>query len=161
MIYLGADHGGFDMKEKIKSWLSSWGYAWEDLGNTLYNKEDDYPEYAFKVATQVVTEERNGKKFPTPWKDRPKGILLCRSAGGVVIAANKIPGARAIAVYDERAAVHARAHNDANIIALSGDWTEELEAEKILRKFLETEFTAEERHVRRLKQIEEYEKISG
>ncbi len=158
MIYLGSDHGGFDLKEKLKKWLTAWELPWEDLGNTIYEKEDDYPQYAFLVAQKVVTEEENGKKFPLPWKDRPKGIICCRSAAGMVIAGNKVKGARAASAFDERSAEHCRVHNDANILALSGDWLDELLAQKILKTWLSTEFSGEERHIRRLKLIKEYEK---
>ena len=160
MIYLGADHGGFDLKEKIKRWLDFWGFDFEDLGNSIYDKDDDYPHFAIKVAKKVATEELN-KSHPVPWKDRPKGILTCRSAAGMVIAANKISGARAVTATDSRAAKKTRLHNDANILALSGDWLEDYQAKKILKTWLETEFSGEERHVRRIKQIGEMEKISS
>lgn len=157
MIYLGADHGGFDLKEKIKKWLTAWDFAWEDMGNTLYEGEDDYPEFAVRVSQKVTQEEKNGKVYPTPWRERPKGILCCRSAAGMVIAANKVKGTRAATAFDLRSAQHSRAHNDANILALSGDWLDEFQAKKILKTWLETEFTGEERHIRRLKKIEDFE----
>ncbi len=157
MIYLGSDHGGFDLKEKIKKWLTQWGYTFEDLGNNIYDQEDDYPEFAFMVARKVGSDEERGLRYPLEWKQRPKGILFCRSAAGMLIAANKIKGARATTAFDIRSAKHSRSHNDANILALSGDWLEDYQAKKILKVWLETEFTGEERHVRRLKRIEEYE----
>lgn len=157
MIYLGSDHGGFDLKEKIKKWLTKWEYTWEDLGNDVYEKEDDYPEFAQKAARKVVEEEKSGNQYPKPWKDRPKGIITCRSAAGMVIAANKINGARCATAFDSRSAQHCRLHNDVNILALSGDWLDEFQAKKILKIWLETEFSGEERHVRRLKLIEVYE----
>lgn len=159
MIYLGSDHGGFDLKEKIKKWLTRWGYAWEDLGNALYEKEDDYPTFAVAVAQKVVEEEKNGNKYPKQWCDRPKGILICRSAAGMVISANKVAGARCATAFDFRSAKHCRFHNDVNILALSGDWFDEYQAKKILKIWLETEFSGEERHVRRIKQIGESEKV--
>ncbi len=158
MVYLGSDHGGFDLKEKIKKWLTLWEYAWEDMGNTYYDQEDDYPQFAFAVAEKIVEEEEKGKKFPVPWKDRPKGIVCCRSSAGIVIAANKVIGARAAVSNSVRSAKHNRSHNDVNILALSGDWLEDYQAKKVIKVWLETEFSGEERHVRRLKQIEEYEK---
>ena len=156
MIYLGADHGGFDLKEKIKKWLTKWGYAWEDLGNTLYEIEDDYPIFARNVARKVAEEEK-GNKYPKQWCDRPKGIITCRSAAGMVITANKVKGARCATAFDSRSAKHCRLHNDANILALSGDWLDEYQAKKILKIWLDTEFSGEERHIRRLKEIEEFE----
>lgn len=162
MVYLGCDHGGFDLKEKIKKWLTLWGYAWEDLGNSVYDKDDDYPQFAFLVAEKVVEEEKKlpaddlGRGITTPWKVRPKGILACRTAAGMVIAANKVSGARAYATSNPRKAMKSRQHNDSNIIALSADWLEDYQAKKLLAAWLSTEFTGEERHVRRLKMIEEY-----
>ena len=156
MIYLGADHGGFDLKEKIKKWLTKWGFAWEDLGNTLYEIEDDYPFFAGNVARKVAEEEK-GNKYPKQWRDRSKGIITCRSAAGMVITANKVKGARCATAFDSRSAKHCRLHNDANILALSGDWLDEYQAKKILKIWLDTEFSGEERHVRRLKEIEEFE----
>ncbi len=157
MIYLGSDHGGFDLKEKLKKWLTAWELPWEDLGNTIYEKEDDYPLFAFLVAQKVAEEEKQGKVFPTPWKERPKGILCCRSSVGMVIAANKVKGARAFATAVPMKAIRAREHNDANIIAFSGDWLEDFQVKKILKAWFETEFSGEERHIRRLKLIEEFE----
>ncbi|MBI2616626.1 RpiB/LacA/LacB family sugar-phosphate isomerase [Candidatus Gottesmanbacteria bacterium] len=156
MIYIGSDHGGFDLKEKIKGWLKTWGYSVEDVGNAMYDKEDDYPQFAFLVGQKVSLDEKKGIRFPYHWKDRSKGILCCRSAAGMVVAANKVSGARAALAFDVRSARHCREHNDVNILALSGDWLEEHEAKKILKTWLDTEFSGEERHVRRLKQIEEY-----
>jgi ribose 5-phosphate isomerase B len=167
MIYLGCDHGGYDLKEKIKKWLTLWGYAWEDLGNIIYDKDDNYPKYAFLVAEKVAEEEKKlpaddlGRGITTPWKERPKGILACRTAAGMVIAANKVPGARAYATSNLRKAMKSREHNDSNIIALSADWLEDYQAKKVLKAWLVTEFTGEERHVRRLKMIDEYQKESS
>lgn len=158
MIYLGADHGGFDLKEKIKKWLTKWGYEYKDLGNVLYEKEDDYPSFAIAVAQRVVEEEKKGNVYPKPWQDRSKGVITCRSAAGMVIAANKVKGARATTAFDSRSAKHSREHNDANVLALSGDWLDEYTAKKILKIWLATEFSGETRHIRRLGEIEAYEK---
>ena len=160
MIYLGSDHGGFDLKEKIKKWLTVWGDAWEDLGNILYDKEDDYPQFAFFVAKRVVREEVSGKRYPILWRERPKGILCCRSATGMVIAANKVKGARAAACFDPAYVKQSRLHNDTNILALGADWLNEFHVKKIIKTWLETEFTGEARHVRRIGQIDNYENKS-
>ena len=154
MIYLGADHGGYHLKEKIKTWLNEWGFDYKDLGNTSFDKDDDYPQFAVRVGQKVGNLD-DRSKF---WKERAKGVLACRSAAGVVIAANKVKGVRAAACFDEKSAGHAREHNDANVIALSGDWLDEEQAKKILHRFLTTEFSKEERHERRLNQIIQYEK---
>lgn len=162
MIYIGADHGGFQLKEEIKAWLSEWGYAYDDLGNTKMDPEDDYPEFALKVAKKVkphlnplLTGE--GTKKVRSWKDEAKGILACRSAAGMVIVANKVKGIRAVAVFDEESAKHSRTNNDANVLALSGDWMSDEQAKRALKVWLETEFSAEERHTRRLEEIKKIE----
>ncbi len=146
MIYLGSDHGGYKLKQKIKSFLNELDHGYEDLGNLDFDKEDDYPDYAFKVAEKVAVDIKN------------KGILLCRSSGGMVIAANKINGIKAVSVIDEKSVKHAVQHNNANIIALPADWITENKAKKIVKLFLTTKFNNEKRHVRRLKKIERYEK---
>lgn len=153
MIYLGSDHGGFELKEAIKKVLDKSGYKFKDLGNSSFDKDDDYPEYAFAVAKKVGKEDDPTK----PWKDRSKGILFCRSSGGMIIAANKVKGVRAASVFDEVSAKHSREHNDANVIALSGDWTDEKQARKIILKWLETEFSNEMRHKKRINMIKEFE----
>ena len=145
MVYLGADHGGFELKEKIKSWLSHWGYIFEDCGNTVYDKEDDYPDFAFRVAKKVA--------FSTD----SKGVLVCRSAAGMVIAANKARGVRAVSVFNAEMAKHSREHNDANIIGLSADFSTEIELKNILKVWLETPFSNEGRHKRRIEKIRVYE----
>lgn len=144
-IYLGADHGGYELKEKAKSWLHDWGYQYEDLGAHRFDPADDYPHYAFAVAEKVAQEPE------------AVGVLLCRSGGGVTIAANKVKGVRAVPVNSEQEAIHAREHNNANVISLSGDWLGDEQAQVILKRYLVTSFTAEERHQRRLAQIAQYE----
>lgn len=165
MLYIGADHGGFPLKEKIKAWLATSKIDFEDVGAHTLDPEDDYPEFAFKVAQKVAEGPASAKAMADEagimtiedWREAPKGILLCRSSGGVVIAANKVYGVRAVSVHDVKEVVHAREHNDANIIAIAGDWTSEDEAKKIVETFLKTKFQRENRHLRRLQQIQLYE----
>lgn len=153
MIYLGADHGGFELKEKLKKWLKEWGHDFDDLGNLELDPDDDYPDFALAVAKEVAQEDDSNK----PWKERAKGILVCRSGGGVVIAANKVKGIRAVDVFDAKSARHSREHNDANVIALSGDWMNEETVREAVKVWLETEFSKDERHVRRIGKIIAYE----
>ena len=143
-IFIGSDHGGFELKEKVKSLLTK-GYLVQDLGALQFDPTDNYPQYALAVATQVAQ---------TPGSF---GILFCRSGGGMVIAANKVKGIRAVAVEDERSVVHAREHNNANIISLSGDWVNPDLIELIITKFLSTPFDITSRHQLRLDQISKYE----
>ena len=154
MIYIGSDHGGFELKEQMKEWLGQWQCQFEDCGAFKLDPEDDYPQFAFAVAQKV--SKKDSLLEDCLWEKASKGILICRSAGGVIIAANKVKGVRAVAVYDEKMASHARLHNNANIIGISGDWTNPEEAKKIVKTFLDTQFSNEERHARRLEQIKQY-----
>ena len=147
-VFIGADHGGFELKQVTKSWLMSEGYEVTDCGADHYDPLDDYPDFAFPVADGVSADT----------EDHARGILFCRSSGGVVIAANKVKGIRAVSVMDVLSAQHARQHNNANVIGISGDWVEKNQVEKIITAFLETPFLHDERHERRLEKIAEREK---
>ncbi len=145
IIYLGADHGGFALKEKIKKWLIKSGYRCVDLGNAKFEPTDDYPDFAFKVG-EAVSQNPNAL-----------GILICRSGAGMVIAANKVKGVRAAAAFDQKSAKHSRRHNNTNVLVLSGDWFSYPKAKKIVAVWLKTNFSGEERHQRRLLKISQYE----
>lgn len=151
MIYLGADHGGFELKEKIKQWLDDWGEAYEDLGAHELDPGDDYTEFAQRVAVRVNAETNRS----IDWQDRAKGILLCRSGGGMLIAANRYPRVHGVYVFDEESVVHARDNNDANVISLAGDWINDEEAKQVIKLWLETPFSGAERFERRIKDTEE------
>lgn len=142
MIYLGADHGGFELKQHILSWLAEWGMPYEDVGAHEFDAADDYPQFAFAVAEKVAVNPQEHR-----------GILACRSAGGVIIAANKLKGIRAVAVADVKSAQHSREHNDANVIGLSGDWMTLEQAKDTVKVWLTTPFSNDERHLRRIQQI--------
>jgi ribose 5-phosphate isomerase B len=147
-VHIGADHGGFHLKEQLITWLQQEGYTVVDHGFSAYNPDDDYPEVAFKVAEAVTGN-------PT---DTVRGILLCRSSGGVTIAANKVAGIRAVAATVPADAVHAVEHNNANVLTLPADGSDISHLQAIIDKFLNTAFSGEERHVRRLQLIQEYER---
>jgi len=147
-IFLGADHGGFIIKEQIKTWLTGQGYQVQDVGADKLDESDSYPQYALAVATQVAQNPGS------------LGILTCHSGGGMVIAANKVKGIRAVAVEDEKSVIHAREHNNANVISLSGDWIDQNLIEPIITKFLTTPFDLTSRHQNRLNQITNYENES-
>lgn len=145
-IHIGADHGGFELKQELIPWLESQGCAVFDHGADALDPNDDYPTFAFAVAEAVVAAPES------------IGILVCRSGGGMAIAANKVAGARAVVVTDERAVRHALEHNDANILVLSGDWLVSSElARELLKIALLHTTTLEPRHQRRLGQIALYE----
>ena len=145
MIYLGADHAGFHLKEELKKYLEELGYEYKDLGNKQLEPKDDYPDFAFVVAEKIVVSQE-------------KGILICATGFGMAMAANKIKGIRAAVCWDEFTALQSREHNDANILCLGGKVIDLETAKKIVRIWLETEFTGEERHVRRLEKIKDIEK---
>lgn len=141
-IYLGSDHRGFELKEKIKTWLSE--YEVEDMGAYTLDPKDDYPLYAEKVASMVADKEG-------------MGILLCGSGVGVNVAANKFDRVRAsIGISPEQVAA-GRRDDDMNILVLAADFSDEKTAIEMVKAFLKTEFSGEERHKRRIKDIERIE----
>ncbi len=151
-VVIGADHGGFELKEQLKKFLKAGSYDVEDVGNLKMEKNDDYPDFARKVAEAVGKEGREiGQRSVM-------GVLVCRSAAGMVIAANKVKGVRAVAAFDETSAIHSREHNDANVLALSGDWLEAGAARNVLEAWLGTPYSNEARHTRRLKKILDLER---
>ncbi|MDO8503903.1 MAG: ribose-5-phosphate isomerase [bacterium] len=144
-IYIGADHGGYQLKEELKAFLAQKGYEVEDLGAKTLDPQDDYPDFVIPTAREVA---QNLGSF---------GIVLGRSGNGEAIAANKVEGIRAALCLSEEMAKKAREHNDANVLSLGGDFVDSDTAKKIVETFLNTPFSNEERHVRRIKKITEYE----
>ncbi len=144
-VYLGSDHAGLRLKEAVKPFFNKLGIEFEDLGAYKLIPNDDYPVYAFKVGEKAV-------------KNKSFGVLFCGSSHGVSIAANKVKGVRAVAVNDVKSAIVTREHNDANVLCLSGWNTSKSLAEKIVKAWLFTMFTDEERHKRRINEIKRYER---
>ena len=151
-IVIGADHGGYKLKVELKPFLKQLGYQVEDVG-THSEESVDYPDYAIKVGEAVGKEDSLTVQFP-----KVMGILLCRSAAGMIIAANKIKGVRAVAAFDETSAKHSREHNAANVLGLSGDWMTADQAKKVVKAWIEAPFPGEERHLRRIQKIVQLEK---
>jgi len=148
MIYLGTDHRGYELKEKIKEWLSEWGYESEDMGAHKYDAKDDYPDFISLVGEKVSADPN------------AKGIILGGSGQGEAVVANKYKGVRAAVYYggSREMIVHMREHDDANVLSLGADFIDESEAQEIIKLWLETPFPNEERHVRRLQKIKQLEK---
>lgn len=146
MIFIGGDHRGFDLKERLKKRLFDEGTNLVDLGNNHKDPQDDYVIFAKKVAEAVRNDKKN------------KGILLCGSGVGVDMVANKIRGIRSALVFDMQRAVQSREHEDANIVSLPADMLDEQTAYEIVQAFLTTEFSGEQKHVRRLQELAEVEK---
>lgn len=146
VIYIGADHAGFKLKEKIKEFLIKKGKEVKDLGNTIFDKNDDYPDYGY-VVTKAVSKNKNSK-----------GILFCGSSYGICIVANKVKGIRAVSISTIKDAKLSREHNDANILCLPGWGFKENLAKKIVITWLKTNFSNKKRHKRRIDKIKRIEK---
>jgi ribose 5-phosphate isomerase B len=138
-IAIGADHAGFEFKELLKAWLKKNGYEVKDFG-THSLESADYPDFAHPVADAVEKNEFD------------LGVLLCGSANGVAITANKHQGIRAALCWTEEVAELARQHNNANIVCIPARFVPHEVAEKILDRFLNTSFEGG-RHQRRVDKI--------
>ena len=138
-VIIGSDHAAFELKEKIKAFLSDQGISVEDVG-TAGPASVDYPDYGKQVASQV-----SAGRFP-------RGILLCGTGLGMSMVANRYPGVRAALCHDLFGAMMARKHNDANILVLGGRVTGDILALEIVTTWLETPFEAG-RHQNRLDQF--------
>jgi len=144
VVAIGADHGGFELKEELRNYLKAWGYEVRDLG-TSSREAVDYPDFAEAVANAVAGGEA--------WR----GIVIDSAGIGSSIAANKVPGARAALCYDRATARNSREHNDANILSLGARLIAPETAREILATWLETSF-AGGRHQRRVDKIVAIEK---
>ena len=142
MIGIGSDHGGFALKEAIKKHLEERGLEYRDYG-TYSDASCDYPVYGRAVAKAVAAGECE------------LGILICGTGIGISITANKVPGIRAALCSDCFSAEATRLHNNANILALGARVLGEGLALKIVDTFLDTPFSNDERHIRRISRIEE------
>ncbi|MFA6325297.1 MAG: RpiB/LacA/LacB family sugar-phosphate isomerase [Candidatus Paceibacterota bacterium] len=144
-IYIGADHAGFELKGKLFSFLKDLGYEVEDKGAFELNENDDYPDFIKPVALAVASDPEHGR-----------GVVLGGSGQGEEMSANKIKGIRAAEYYGGNLEIVklAREHNDANILSLGARFISEEEAKEAVKIFLETEFSGDERHVRRINKLE-------
>ena len=147
LLFLGADHAGFEVKEKLRQWLESLGYFVIDCGAKEFVQDDDYPEKAFLVGLRV--QQNPGSK----------GILVCGTGEGVCIAANKIEGIRAVSPSSGEGAALTRQHNDANVLCLGSRLFSYRALQDIVAEWLSTEFlSSQQRHVRRVSKILRYER---
>jgi ribose 5-phosphate isomerase B len=142
MILIASDHAGYDTKEQLKKFLKENNYEVEDLG-TNSKESVDYPDFAIKLANRVI-------------KEKTLGILICGTGIGMSIACNKVKGIRCAKVSDELEAKLCKEHNNANVIALSSRLPQSL-CNSIVKIYLETPFSNDERHIRRLDKISKYE----
>src|SRR3989338_175430 len=157
MIYLAADHRGFELKEKIKVWLKEWGHEYEDMGAFEFNKDDDYPDFIRKVAEAVANDP-----------ERSRGIILGGSGQGEAMVANRFKSVRAAVYYGPAARAQTdssgtvldmlsstRMHNNANMLSLAGRFLTDEEIKNTVKVWLPAPFSGEERHARRIKQIDD------
>jgi ribose 5-phosphate isomerase B len=144
-VFLGCDHAGFELKEHLVSWLKANGHEPVDCGAFAYDAVDDYPPFVLAAAERTVAEPGT------------LAIVLGGSGNGEAIAANKVKGARAALVWSEDTARLAREHNDANVISLGARQHDADTATEFVRLFLETPYSKEQRHTRRIEMLSGYE----
>lgn len=144
-IYLGSDHRGYKLKDKIRNWLISESYSVEDMGAYELNPNDDYTEFAQKVAVKVQEDKT------------ALGILFCGSGVGVDIVANKFDGVRASIGINPEQVKAGRTDDDMNVLIIASDFIKKDEAKSMIKVFLETEYESLERRERRLEEIKNIE----
>lgn len=143
-IYLGGDHAGFELKERLKPFLNDLGHEYADLGPEAYDKGDDYPDFVRKVAEAVA---RDGES---------KGVVIGKSGQGEAMCANRERGIRAAVYYGGSMEVLklSREHNDANVLSLGAGFLSAEEAMNAVKLWLSTPFSEEERHIRRITKLD-------
>lgn len=144
-VFVGADHAGFQLKATVMAHLSKRGVNVEDEGDRQLDPADDYPHFAYAVATKVLGSE----------DDDARGVLICGSGQGMCIAANRVRGIRASLCWSEDIARETRTDNDSNVLCIPARVLSEEEALRIIDVWLDTSFSGAARHVRRINEIEE------
>lgn len=146
MLYIASDHAGFQLKKALVTYITKvLKLPLTDLGPAAYDKDDDYPDFAVPLARKVAENAQNS------------GILICGFGHGVCITANKVKGIRAALASSIESAEFARKDDHANVLCLAGRVVSDEHARAIVKAFLETPFSNEERHVRRIKKITDLE----
>ena len=146
MLYLASDHRGYNLKEFLKGYLSQEKIPFKDVGNHKFDPEDDYPDFAFKLAAEVVKNPNENL-----------GVMACGSGLGMVVVANKVKGIRAGLAVTEWFAEHGRENDDLNVVSFSSDKTDFSTAERILKAFLKARFNGADKYQRRLEKIRKIE----
>jgi len=144
-VYLGSDHAGFELKLYLAETLIGAGHDVVDVGPAEYDPEDDYPPYCLHAAARTVADPGS------------IGVVVGGSGNGEQMSANKVEGVRAALAWSTSTARLAREHNDANVVAIGARMHTLQEAAAIVLTFVETPFSGDERHARRVKEIAEYE----
>ena len=145
-VYLGSDHAGYELKVHLASYLPTQGFEVVDVGPQAFDPDDDYPVYCFHVGTRVVADPGS------------LGVVIGGSGNGEQIAANKVAGVRAALAWNIETAQLTRLHNDANVVGIGARMHSAEDATAIVEAFLETKFSGEERHARRIGLLAEYER---
>lgn len=144
-IYIGADHAGWQLKEALEEYLKNTEYEVVDMGNQDLVNDDDYPDFGYAVAKRVVTDQN------------ARGIVLCSNAAGVCIVSNKVRGVRAATGFNKEVAATSRNDDNTNVLCLPAHFLNFEEAKPIVDAWLNTKFSGADRHIRRLKKVEEIE----
>ena len=145
-VHIGCDHAGLDLKAHLLAWLAEHGHEPVDHGPFVYDAVDDYPVFCLRAAEGVAGDPGS------------LGVVIGGSGNGEQMAANKVPGIRAALVWSEETATLAREHNDARVIAVGGRMHSVEEMTRFVEVFLATPFSEEERHVRRIGMLTDYER---
>jgi len=144
-IYIGADHQGFQRRTELITYLRQAGYDISDEGDKALQPEDDYPQFAGRVATAILVSEDSD----------PRGIILCGSGQGVCMAANRFKGIRACLGYDEATVHAARNDEDSNVLCLPAVWLTLEQTYHLVQTWLTTPFAEASRYKRRIKDLDE------
>lgn len=144
-IYLGSDHAGFELKTSLISWLSDNGHEPIDCGAAVYDADDDYPPYVIAAAERAMSDAGS------------LAIVIGGSGNGEQIAANKVEGVRAALCWSPEIAALSRQHNDANVCGIGARFHDEAGAAAIVEAFVNTKFSEDPRHIRRIALISDYE----
>ncbi len=146
-IYFAGDHAGFELKKELMAYVKTLGHDVEDCGPLSFEKTDDYPDYVIPMV----------KKLAGKPSTEVRGIVPAGSGQGEVIAANRVPGVRAVVYYGNNPSMVkvSRDHNDSNVITIGTRFVTLGDAKEAVRLWLETPFSNDERHVRRLAKVEQ------
>ena len=147
-VHFGSDHAGFELKAHLAARLAELGYEVVDHGPVEYDPVDDYPPYILRAATAAVGDPGS------------LGVVIGGSGNGEAMAANKVPGARAALAWNDDTAELAREHNDANVVRIGARMHTLDEATRLVERFLTTTFSGDERHVRRIAMIADFERTA-
>jgi len=148
-VHLGTDHAGLDLKQQLVAWLAERGHEPVDHGAFSYDPDDDYPVFCLRAARAVVADQAAGVAA--------LGVVIGGSGNGEQIAANKVRGVRAALAWSEETARLAREHNDANVVAVGGRQHRLAELLRLVEVFLDTGFSGDVRHARRIGMLTAYE----